>query len=141
MIGEFGRVFGITLGIALVVGLLLAPLVIYQLFYAADNNRTFGYALGEGIKAGARNYLPTLGLAAILFVINALVAVPAILALSAAIPPLLGTIIAAVASVVLTPFNLLAVAHAYRQVSGGPVPHEVSGAQATPTTTTDTPAV
>ena len=141
MIGEFGRVFGITLGLAFVAGLLLAPFVLYPLSYAADNNRTFGYALGEGIKAGARNYLPTLGLAAILLVTNALVAVPTILALSAAIPMVLGTVIAAVASVVVTPFSLLAVAHAYRQVSGGPVPHEVSGAQATATTTTDTPAV
>lgn len=141
MIGEFGRIFGIILGIAFVIGLLLAPFVLYPLFYAADNNRTFGYALGEGIKAGARNYLPTLGLAAILFVINALGAAPAILALSATIPPILGTIITAVVSVVLTPFSLLVGAHAYRQVSGGPVPHEVSGAQATPTTTTDTPAV
>lgn len=141
MMGEFGRIFGITFGVTLLISLLLAPFVIYPLFYAADNNRTFGYALGEGIKAGARNYLPTLGLAAVLLVINLLGAAPAILALTAAIPPVVGSIITAIVGILLTPFTLLAIAHAYRQVSGGPVPHEAAAAPATPTTATDAPAL
>lgn len=139
MMGEFGRIFGITFGVTLLISLLLAPFIIYPLFYAADNNRTFGYALGEGIKAGARNYLPTLGLAAVLLVINLLGAAPAILALTAAIPPVVGSIITAIVGILLTPFTLLAIAHAYRQVSGGPVPHEAAAAPATPTT--DAPAL
>ena len=56
--------------------LLLLPFVTYQMFYAADNNGGFGHAFGQAWKAGARNWLPTVGLLLFCFLLGALSQVP-----------------------------------------------------------------
>lgn len=100
----FGPVFA-AMGIAALVALLISPFVMLQMWYAADNNGTFGQAFGAGFKQGARNYLRLLGLAVLFGLINIVATIP------------FG------AGLVLTvPATLLALAYAYRQVSAGPVP-------------------
>lgn len=100
----FGPVFA-AMGIAALVALLISPFVMLQMWYAADNNGTFGQAFGAGFKQGARNYLRLLGLAVLFGLINIVATIP------------FG------AGLVLTvPATLLALAYAYRQVSAGPMP-------------------
>ena len=127
------RMMGVTFGVVGIVGLLLAPLLIFPVFYAADNNRTFGYAFGEGIKAGARNYLTSLGFTACLMGLYLIGAAPMIFALTGSVSPIVGSFIGGILNIFIAPYALLAVAHAYRQVSGGPVPHHVEAAAVTTT--------
>lgn len=100
----FGPVF-VAMGIATLVALLVSPFFMLQMWYAADNNGTFGQAFGAGFKEGARNYLRLLGLAVLVGLIN-----------------LVATIPFGAGLVITIPVTLLTLAYAYRQVSAGPVP-------------------
>ena len=92
-----------------VIGLLVMPFFTFQAWYAADNNGSFGNAISAGFKAGASNYLKILGFVVLAGLIN-----------------LVGAALFFVGLVVTLPGTMLAVAHAYRQVSGGPVPKEAT---------------
>lgn len=96
-----------AMGLTALVSLLFAPFISLQLYYAADNNGSFGFAFAEGFKAGARNYVKLLGL----------VVLCVLIAVIGAAPFGLGLIIA-------MPVVQLTLAYAYRQISAGPVPTE-----------------
>ncbi|WP_297588848.1 hypothetical protein [uncultured Corynebacterium sp.] len=87
--------------------MLVAPFFAMQTFYAADNAGSFGEAMKAGFAAGKRNYLPLLGLS----LLNGLLIG-------------FGSLLAFVGLIVTAPVVILAMAHAYRQISGGPVPAE-----------------
>lgn len=95
------------IGVILLVALLVAPFFAMQTFYAADNAGSFGEAMKAGFAAGKRNYLPLLGLS----LLNGLLIG-------------FGSLLAFVGLIVTAPVVILAMAHAYRQISGGPVPAE-----------------
>ncbi len=132
-LGELHSIINPSTVVVSLAVLVLTPLFIYTLFYAADNNRTFSYALGEGMAAGARTYLPTLGLIIVLSIADAIGAAAMLLSSNEMISPWSAVIATAVINLVMKPYALLAVAHAYRQVSGGPVPHHVEPAAVTTT--------
>ena len=92
-----------------VIGLLVMPFFMFQAWYAADNNGSFGHAISAGFKAGASNYLKLLGFAVLAGLIN-----------------LVGAALFFVGLIVTLPGTMLAAAHAYRQISGGPVPKEAT---------------
>lgn len=96
-----------ALAISGVVSALLAPFFLMQTWYAADNNGSFGHAFSAGFKAGASNYLKLLGLFLIVMVLNTV-----------------GAALFGLGLIVTAPVTLLAMAYAYRQISGGPVPKE-----------------
>lgn len=96
-----------SLGLALLISLLVTPFFTMQVWYAADNNGSFGEAFGTGFKAGARNYLPLLGLTIVIVLIN-----------------MVGAMLLGLGLIVTLPASTLALAHAYRQISAGPVPRE-----------------
>ena len=96
-----------ALGISSLIALLVAPFLMFQLWYAADNNGSFGHAMGAGFKAGASNYLRILGFLVLLTLIN-----------------IVGVALLAIGLIVTLPGTMLASAHAYRQISGGPVPKD-----------------
>lgn len=98
-----------ALAVTGVIGLLVLPFFMFQTWYAADNNGSFGHAISAGFKAGASNYLKILGFVVLAGLIN-----------------LVGAALFFVGLVVTLPGTMLAVAHAYRQVSGGPVPKEAT---------------
>ena len=98
-----------ALAVTGVIGLLVLPFFTFQTWYAADNNGSFGRAISAGFKAGASNYLKILGFVVLAGLIN-----------------LVGAALFFVGLVVTLPGTMLAVAHAYRQVSGGPVPKEAT---------------
>ena len=98
-----------ALAVTGVIGLLVMPFFTFQTWYAADNNGSFGNAISAGFKAGASNYLKILGFVVLAGLIN-----------------LVGAALFFVGLVVTLPGTMLAVAHAYRQVSGGPVPKEAT---------------
>ena len=85
----------------------MAPFLTFQLWYAADNNGSFGHAMGAGFKAGASNYLRILGFVVLLALIN-----------------IVGAALLGIGLIVTLPGTMLASAHAYRQISGGPVPKD-----------------
>lgn len=95
------------IGVIMLVALLVAPFFAMQTFYAADNAGSFGEAMKAGFAAGKRNYLPLLGLS----LLNGLLIG-------------FGSLLAFVGLIVTAPVVILAMAHAYRQISGGPVPSE-----------------
>ena len=98
-----------ALAVTGVIGLLVLPFFTFQAWYAADNNGSFGNAISAGFKAGASNYLKILGFVVLAGLIN-----------------LVGAALFFVGLIVTLPGTMLAVAHAYRQVSGGPVPKEAT---------------
>lgn len=102
----FGRIAGLV-GVLMLVSLLVAPFFAMQTFYAADNAGSFGEVMKAGFAAGKRNYLPLLGLSILSGLLIGL-----------------GSLLAFVGLVVTAPAVVLAMAHAYRQISGGPVPTE-----------------
>lgn len=104
---EFIRPILGALTVSFVVAVLVGPFFLFQSWYAADNNGSFGDAFSAGLKAGASNYLPILGLGALLVLLN-----------------IVGGILFFLGFIVSLPVTFLAVAHAYRQVSCGPVPKE-----------------
>ena len=92
-----------------VIGLLVMPFFTFQAWYAADNNGSFGNAISAGFKAGASNYLKILGFVVLAGLIN-----------------IVGAALFFVGLIVTMPGTMLAAAHAYRQISGGPVPKEAT---------------
>ena len=98
-----------ALAVTGVIGLLVMPFFTFQAWYAADNNGSFGNAISGGFKAGASNYLKILGFVVLAGLIN-----------------LVGAALFFVGLVVTVPGTMLAAAHAYRQISGGPVPKEAT---------------
>lgn len=106
--------------------LLLAPFIVFPIYYAADNNGTFGYALGEGMKAGARNYLPVVGLILLTMIGNLLVSIPAGIGAAGLMPMAIAAVLQFILAAVVTPVLMLISVHAYRQVSGGPVPEDAA---------------
>ena len=88
--------------------LLLTPLYQLMVWYAADGRAGFGQAIVQRFKAGASNYLRLLGFNVVMGIIMFFI----IMATFG-----IGTIIA-------LPVYLLAQAHAYRQIAGGPVPDD-----------------
>lgn len=98
-----------ALAVTGVIGLLVLPFFTFQAWYAADNNGSFGNAISAGFKAGASNYLKILGFVVLAGLIN-----------------LVGAALFFVGLVVTLPGTMLAAAHAYRQISGGPVPKEAT---------------
>lgn len=109
----------VGMGIAVLIMLFISPFFIFQSFYAADNNGTFGDAFKVGFTSAKRNYGGLLGLMIVCGILMATVSGSGAASVPAAIVSLvLGTLLTAPA--------LLAMVYAYRQVSGGPVPHEVA---------------
>lgn len=104
---EFIRPILGALLVTFVVSALVAPFFLFQPYYAADNNGSFGDAFREGLKAGKSNYLPILGLGVLLVLLN-----------------IAGGALFFLGLIFSLPVTFLAVAHAYRQISGGPVPKE-----------------
>lgn len=98
-----------ALAVTGVIGLLVMPFFTFQAWYAADNNGSFGHAISGGFRAGASNYLKILGFVVLAGLIN-----------------LVGAALFFVGLVVTVPGTMLAAAHAYRQISGGPVPKEAT---------------
>lgn len=98
-----------ALAVTGVIGLLVMPFFTFQAWYAADNNGSFGNAISGGFRAGASNYLKILGFVVLAGLIN-----------------LVGAALFFVGLVVTVPGTMLAAAHAYRQISGGPVPKEAT---------------
>ena len=98
-----------ALAVTGVIGLLVMPFFTFQAWYAADNNGSFGNAISGGFRAGASNYLRILGFVVLAGLIN-----------------LVGAALFFVGLVVTVPGTMLAAAHAYRQISGGPVPKEAT---------------
>lgn len=115
---------GFILGGLLV--LLLMPFAIFPVFYAADNAGTFGNALGQGIKAGGRNYGQSLLLVLILGVLSLLTSLPALLPALFGMNVWFALLLGFLLTTVLQPLRFIIGANAYRQVSGGPVPHEAN---------------
>ncbi|WP_167457441.1 hypothetical protein [Corynebacterium gottingense] len=76
-------------------------------WYASENNGSFGQAFSKGFADGKRIYLPLLGLAVL-----------------AGLLYFVGYVLAFLGLIIAIPVVLLAQAHAYRQISGGPVPVE-----------------
>lgn len=100
--------FGALIGMIAVVSLVLfffMPLFVFQPWFAADNAASFGAAFSAGFKAGTRNY----GQLLLYYLISLLLIIPVVLTLGLGI-------------IVVVPASYLALAYAYRQVSGGPVP-------------------
>lgn len=116
------RSMGIALGIVALLMVLLMPFVTYQMYYAADNNGSFGSAFGQAWKAGARNWLPTVGLLLFCFLLGTLSQVPLFLTAGGTLSVTVAAVLSFLITIVVSPITMLAVAHAYRQVSGGPVP-------------------
>lgn len=108
--------------------LLIAPFFLFIIYYAADNNGTFGNAFSGAMRSGARNYFPVLLLILFLGIANMLATAPAFFLSSGEGMALVGAIITIVLTVFITPYTYLVQAHAYRQISGGPVPHEDAAA-------------
>lgn len=106
--------------------LLLTPFAIFPVFYAADNAGTFGFSLGQGIKAGGRNYGQSLLLVLILGVLSLLSALPALLTVLVGLNAWFAVLLGFLLTTVLSPLPFIIGANAYRQVSGGPVPHEAN---------------
>ncbi|MGV0375464.1 hypothetical protein ACUY2P_07770 [Corynebacterium hadale] len=91
--------------LALIVFLAILPFFCLQVWYAADNGADFGGCIVRGFQAAKRNYLPLLGLIVVSFLIV-----------------VLGAAVVGVGLIVAVPVFFLTWAHAYRQISGGPVP-------------------
>ena len=98
-----------AVAITFLIALLVSPFFTFQMWYAADNNGSFGHAFGAGFKAGASNYLKVLGFVVLVGLIN-----------------IVGAALFFIGLIVSLPISLLAAAHAYRQISGGPVPKEAT---------------
>ena len=98
-----------ALAVTGVIGLLVMPFFMFQMWYAADNNGSFGNAFSGGFKAGASNYLKILGFVVLAFLVN-----------------IVGAALLFIGLIVTAPATTLAAAHAYRQISGGPVPKEAT---------------
>lgn len=108
--------------------LLLAPFFVLPIYYAADNNGSFGNALGAGMRRGAANYLQLLLMAIVLVTLSLLTSVALVVFTVGTAAAPVGAILSMVCSVFLTPYFYLVQAHAYRQISGGPVPHDTAAA-------------
>ncbi|MCP1388331.1 hypothetical protein M5J20_09050 [Corynebacterium sp. TA-R-1] len=126
LLGTLARSFGLAFGAIMLVVLLLVPFIVFPIYYAADNNGGFGTAFGQGMKAGARNYLPTLGLAIFGGLLNLVAGAPAFLTIAGVLGTVIGGLLSVVLMTLAAPIGLLMVAHAYRQVSGGPVPYDTA---------------
>ena len=102
---------------------LVVPFAVYPVYYAADNAGSFGFCLGEGMKAAKRNYGTTLLLLLFSLVVGVIAAIPAAAVDVMGFNVWAGAGLTFLLTVLLAPLVYLAQAHAYRQVSGGPVPH------------------
>ena len=91
--------------LAFILFLATLPFFCLQVWYAADNGADFGGCIVRGFQAAKRNYLPLLGLIVVSFLIV-----------------VLGAAVVGVGLIVAVPVFFLTWAHAYRQISGGPVP-------------------
>lgn len=87
--------------------LLFSPFFVFAPWYAADSAEGFGGSLKQGFSAGARNYLQLILFQVLSFLIT-----------------IVGALLLGIGLVVVVPASILATAYAYRQVSGGPVPHD-----------------
>ncbi|MDY6049246.1 MAG: hypothetical protein SPI77_01535 [Corynebacterium sp.] len=101
----WGALIG-SVALILVVSLVLSPLVSYWSYFLADGRGSFGQAISEGFRAGARN----IGQIIILDILVGLAVTVGIL------------ITFGIGMIYLIPVAYLAQAHAYRQIAGGPVP-------------------
>jgi len=104
---EMGSFFGL-ISLLMLATLFLTPLYQLMVWYAADGRGGIGQAIVQGFKAGASNYLRLVGFNIVVSIIMMFVIIVTLG---------LGTIIA-------LPMYLLAQAHAYRQIAGGPVPDD-----------------
>src|SRR5699024_3612515 len=104
---EMGSFFGL-ISLLMLATLFLTRLYQLMVWYAADGRGGIGQAIVQGIKAGASNYLRLVGFN---IVVSIIMMFFIIVTLS------LGTIIT-------FPMYLLAQAHAYRQIAGGPLPDD-----------------
>lgn len=107
--------FAVFTVLMLLVSLLVAPFFGMQVFFAADNDGTFGDAFKSGFAVAKRNYGKMLGMYLLVGLLTGGMSV------YQNEPSWLG-VIGLVWGTLLAPPALLAMAYAYRQVSGGPVP-------------------
>ena len=96
-----------SMGLLMLIAWFVSPFLMMTVWYASENNGSFGQAFSKGFADGKRNYLPLLGLAVL-----------------AGLLSFVGYVLAFLGMIIATPVVLLAQAHAYRQISGGPVPVE-----------------
>lgn len=115
----------VGIGIALLIMMLISPFFVFQEQYAADNNGTFGDAFKAGFASAKRNYGAALGLLIVCSILKA-PATGTLAVSGSGVSPTIVAIVALILGTLLAAPALLAFAHAYRQVSGGPVPHEVA---------------
>lgn len=119
---EQPAVYAISIG--LVVLLVLVALCTFVLTYAADGRWNTGESLGKGLSAGMKN-LDKCVLAIVPLVVAEFQQLAALLSVNPGLSYLDGRVAALCGVLVLAP-TCLAVAHGYRQVSGGPVPGEAA---------------
>ncbi|MFC6145291.1 hypothetical protein [Corynebacterium nasicanis] len=105
MLAELSKLFGVF-AVIMVVAVLVTPLTMFMVWFAADRRTGFAGAFGAGFRAGARNHLTLL-----LFNIVA--------GLAAMIVSL---ITLGLALIIIGPALLLAQAHMYRQAAQGALP-------------------
>lgn len=106
--------------------LLLLPFTVYPVLYAADNAGSFGFSLGQGMKAGQRTYGSTLLLVIFTLFVGFIGSLPIALIGLVGMNTWAAIGLSFLLTAVLAPLGFLASAHAYRQISGGPVPHATS---------------
>lgn len=107
MAENLGGFLGASL-LILIGSVLLSPLYQLMVWYAADGRGGIGQAISQGLKTGVSNYLQLLGFNIVIgFAITFIVFVTLGLGMIVALPA-----------------YLLAQAHAYRQIAGGPVPDD-----------------
>ena len=101
---------------------LVMPFALYAVYFAADNAGDFKFSLIQGIKEGARTYPRTLLLALFNTVIGLLTLLPFRLVAQVDLDRGAAFVLSFFITLLLLPLTYLATAHAYRHVSGGPVP-------------------
>ncbi|MDY5785344.1 hypothetical protein [Corynebacterium sp.] len=106
LLSEIGWAFAKIFAVMLVGSFLISPFTVFPQFYAADSAAGFGGSLRAGVAAGARNYPQLLLFGLVGFVVA-----------------ILGVLALGLGLIIVMPAAHLALAHAYRQVSGGPVPY------------------
>lgn len=104
---NIGSILG-TLMLIMVGVLLVTPLYQLMVWYAADGRAGIGQSIVQGLQSGAANYFRLIGFN---------IAISVVMVFITLVTLGLGMIIA-------LPVYLLAQAHAYRQIAGGPVPFD-----------------
>lgn len=115
----------VPFAVGILIMLLISPFFMLQEQYAADNNGTFGDAFKAGFATAKRNYGSLLGLLIVCSILKGAVSGGFAVSSSGAAPTITAFVSLVIGTLLVAP-ALLAMAHAYRQVSGGPVPHEVA---------------